>query len=327
VGQRLAGLDGLRALSIGLVVAMHFSLTGTLAYPLNPAHLGRQGVCLFFVLSGFLITRVLLEGGALLRFYQRRALRIFPAFYFYLTTVLLLQAMAVYTIAPLSMVAAATYWMNWYPYGREWPLQHTWSLAVEEQFYLSWPLALRVLGPARAFPFLVGVLALWPLQRWLRSGHWGHPSTQEALFAATYDSIIWGCLAALVCHRGSLRLPFPWLPALLLGSLLAIPEGFPTVLIPPARGLALAWGVAWICQNQGHALVRGLELAPLVWLGQRSYSLYLWHLLFCDPRWGPRLGGPLALGLALLASELSYVWLERPVLAWRNRRWPAVDVE
>lgn len=149
---RIPSLDGLRAISIVMVLVAHAS--GTRLFPVpasagNLLGLGEFGVHVFFVISGFLITGLLLDELArtnrvdLRRFYLRRALRIFPPYYTYLAVVFLLALAGALQLAPRDMAHGLTYTSNYYP-ARSWFLGHTWSLSVEEQFYLLWPAVLML---------------------------------------------------------------------------------------------------------------------------------------------------------------------------------------
>jgi len=168
---RLHSLDGLRALSILLVLVGH--VAGTVNAPewLTPLHnLGNFGVKIFFVISGFLITLLLLEelgvsGRIDLRgFYLRRCCRIFPAFYFFIGCIVLANAGGYIELYPNDVLHAATFTMN-YHHDRAWALNHTWSLAVEEQFYLLWPLLLMLLGIGRALVCAAVLVIAAPLIR------------------------------------------------------------------------------------------------------------------------------------------------------------------
>ena len=324
-GVRIAGLDGLRAWAIALVLGQHLHMGGWINR-FQP-DLGRLGVALFFALSGYLITGILCDSTpSLARFYWRRSLRIFPAFYAYWCLLLGLALLGWQQVNPLAMLAAATYWINWLPGVRGWTLQHLWSLAIEEQFYLLWPLVLRLAGRKGA-EWLIGAALLgWPLQRWWRRGNWGHPDLEEALFSVTYDALLWGCLLALWQRQNGNRWfrlatapKMGWIPWLAVLALYAHWIQPPAVLVPYLRNACLAWIVAWVAGNPGHGLTQVLHLGPLRWLGTRSYSLYLWHPLFMLPILQRYYEWPQALGLSLVVAELSYRWIERPVLAWRNR--------
>ena len=153
---RLHSLDGLRAVSIVLVLVGHVAGTVNAPAILTPLHnLGNFGVKIFFVISGFLITLLLLDelrrrGKIDMRgFYLRRCFRIFPAFYFFIACMMIAHAGGYLELFPGDLLHAATFTMN-YHHDRAWALNHTWSLAVEEQFYLLWPLLLLLLGTRRA---------------------------------------------------------------------------------------------------------------------------------------------------------------------------------
>ena len=311
---RLAGFDGLRAIALFSTVWMHLVLSSALTTTL-PLSLGRQGVALFFALSGFLITRSLLEDGSLGRFYWKRALKILPSLYLYLGVVAILRGAGVYLVPLGSLAAAATCWINWYPDYRGWPLEHIWSLGVEEQFYLVWPLILCATGSGRAIGLVVTVLLGWPVQRWLRQGHFSHPSVDDALFSVTFDTILWGCLAGLVLNRwpalvGRLVSSWSGLAAAGLLSLCYLGSAWvPPGIVPQVRGLAFGWLFLWLEQHPNGSGARLLNWRPLAWLGRRSYSIYLWHILFCDIRMVQLFGltGSLLLGLGISCAAYALV--------------------
>jgi peptidoglycan/LPS O-acetylase OafA/YrhL len=155
--DRIPTLDGFRAISIGLVALYH--LFRTRGFPSPPVlapwmrWLGELGVRVFFVISGYLITGLLLRELratgkiAIGRFYFRRALRLFPAFYAFLLVVAVLEGAGVIALNPGDLRSAATYTMNYHA-NPSWWLIHCWSLSVEEQFYLVWPATLALLGHA-----------------------------------------------------------------------------------------------------------------------------------------------------------------------------------
>jgi len=172
-GGRIPSLDGLRAISIVLVLVGH--LAGTHGFPLTAAMgnrfaLAEIGVHVFFVISGFLITGLLLDEFAktdrirLGRFYFRRTLRIFPPYYVFIAALLAAQALSLIRLAPGDAFHAVSYTSN-YDASRSWWVGHTWSLSVEEQFYLLWPATLVLLGVRRAVAISAAVVAVTPLVR------------------------------------------------------------------------------------------------------------------------------------------------------------------
>jgi peptidoglycan/LPS O-acetylase OafA/YrhL len=165
-------LDGLRAVAVSLVLYAHF-------FAADGSHWGHIGVRLFFVLSGFLITRLLLEARAddrfeattaLQSFYARRALRIFPPYFAVLVFVWLISLESSKTVLAWHALYLSNFWYalqnEWTP----WFLCHTWSLSIEEQFYIVWPLIILI-APRRSIARIcVGVILCsvayrfyWPL--------------------------------------------------------------------------------------------------------------------------------------------------------------------
>ena len=172
--RNIPSLDGLRAVSVLMVIAAH--MNGSLArlIPFVPFWIylgwGALGVQTFFVISGFLITHLLLKelnaSGtiSLKHFYFRRALRIFPPFYVYMAVALALT-LAGWAAGNLrAFLVAGTYTWNYLGGGSEL-LEHTWSLSLEEQFYLLWPAALLFLGTRKSIKLAVWVILLSPLSR------------------------------------------------------------------------------------------------------------------------------------------------------------------
>ncbi len=159
--QRIPSLDGLRALSIFLVLALHslqrLDLTHHVPWFWLGIFNGATGVFIFFVISGYLITSLLLRehektGSISLRgFYFRRAMRILPPLYLYVGFLLLLGWAGRLAIYKLDIISSLFFFHD-YALSRMWTLEHFWTLSIEEQFYLIWPLllllCLRIPGPA-----------------------------------------------------------------------------------------------------------------------------------------------------------------------------------
>ncbi|NUS23844.1 MAG: acyltransferase [Streptomyces sp.] len=348
---RVGALDGLRTLAVALVVVYHVD------HSLVPG--GSIAVDVFFTLSGFVITRLLLAEYsrtgtlALLPFYRRRWLRLVPA-------LLAVCAVCVVLATTTSLWSfdgsweavglAATFLTNVFraadsgAYGG--PLAHTWSLGVEEQFYLLWPLLLLcLLRRLRPRTVLVCTAALCVLPFLWRCVLW-HPDAVHRIYNGTdtrADELLAGALVAVVLARlrpddprlGLLRV---WtgrlsFPALALLALVAWKV--------PVTGNAGSWTALWYTAGilavatVSATLIAGLELrpdsplsrllglAPLAWIGRNlSYGIYLWHypvvrlLASLDVKDG-LLTGTVVLTLAM--ALLSYYLVERPFLR-RARR-------
>jgi glycosyltransferase involved in cell wall biosynthesis/peptidoglycan/LPS O-acetylase OafA/YrhL len=203
--EHLPSLDGLRAISISLVLLGHLNGTrGFATFDLGIGNYAQLGVFVFFVISGFLITRLMLlehikNGRVSLKlFYERRALRLFPASYAFIGIVSLLTLAGIFHLRPTDLWHAATYTVNFLP-NRGKQIGHLWSLSVEEQFYMIWPLTFVLLGPKRARWAILGVILLGPVAR---SCDWlflrGTPYHDLEMFPMVADSLAMGCLLAKV---------------------------------------------------------------------------------------------------------------------------------
>lgn len=354
---QLPGLDGLRALSVLAVLLYHADLEAVRG--------GFLGVEVFFVLSGFLITSLLLlefqrTGGIdLKRFWLRRARRLLPALYLFL-----IGAFAfAWTLAPDALPrlrselwAALLYVTNWqlalqqlsYFESLQRPslLIHLWSLAVEEQFYVLWPLlllgGLRRLGPGPTFRLMVAGIVVTTLAMALQYDA-GRDADNSAIYMRTDTRA-----AGLLVGAALAWLWRPWLPGVdpsarlrrtldvagvfALGGLLLLFSridgqgpllyrgGF--LLTSTCTAVVLAALV-----TPGSRLAAPLEAPVLRWIGLRSYALYLWHWpVFQVTR--PRLDVlldplplfALRLFVSLVLADLSYRWVENPI---RQRRFVA----
>ena len=340
--SRLPCLDGLRAVSIVLVLVPHANGTRGLGMidALTVFDWGRLGVRVFFVISGFLITSLLLSERqrhgriAIGSFYLRRAYRILPAFFAYVGFIAALATAGVLVLAPGDLAHAVTFTTNFHaPHARSWWLGHLWSISVEEQFYLLWPAVLVVAGAAGGLRAALGAVLLAPVLRiaiWIFAPGW-RDYLDEA-FPTIVDAIATGCV--LACAR-------EWLWANRWYRRIATGPG---VAIALAVGIAAAWvprvsfelalgqtltniGVVlaldWCVRNPTSAVGKVLEARPLVWLGTLSYSLYLWQQAFLNRHstsWISRF--PTNLALVLVAATASHYLIERPFLTLRERRRP-----
>ena len=344
---RLPSLDGMRALAIVLVVVGH----GLGSIPVPPALVrlvspvvrnGHLGVSLFFSLSGYLITYLLLRERAqhgaisLTAFYARRVLRIFPAAYAYIATVAVLASLGVVNVKWPELLQAAFYVWNYSFSQSAWYLSHFWSLCLEEQFYLLWPAFLAFTGRSRAVAGAVVVIVLMPLARMATYFSWPSARGHILIMAHTaLDAMMYGCLAALLeddpRFRRAVAALFRWRVhvATLVFLLVVSPllrMRFRGIYELPVDGSLNSAGctllMLWALQHPRGRVGAWLNSAALVHLGTISYSLYIWQQLFLAP---PRLALPW-IGVfpvneicALAAAEFSYWVIERPFLRLKGR--------
>jgi peptidoglycan/LPS O-acetylase OafA/YrhL len=341
VSGRLAELDGLRGLAALAVVLYHVDDRW--------CPLGWAAVDVFFVLSGFLITRIILKSADephfLSRFYLRRGLRIWPIYYLTLVGLMLVNRLLPTRCNWSGLWYALTYTQNLPLYwGGRNPvfhpsIRHTWTLAIEEQFYLVWPAIVLLLGRQRLVPLALAALMASCLFR-LSGG-------SMFLLAGRLDGLaLGGLLAALLSRAANTRdrLAMPRLCALVLaGSVIGLialgvtrhleihaPGLWPGLLILLVN-LAAFGGVGLLVQFAGSGWLVPLRLRPLRLVGQMSYGLYLYHGVVLAVSVGslrlPRSSAmpPFRLSLTLLGilvlTMLSWYGLERPLLALKER-WP-----
>ena len=346
-------LDGWRAVAIALVLMGHASdeiarAASALGIQIHlPHELGLLGVQIFFALSGYLITTNLLEeeasGGnvSLGSFYLRRVFRILPAACVFLLAVALLTAVDVLDVTPWRWFATLFLLSNYTAAPGNWYLGHFWSLAIEEHFYLFWPLAFATLARnGRRLAFCLGAvlaIAVWRAVAFKYHLTW----TSAAVFWGRTDLQVDGilCGVALAVAR---RLPRA---RTVLDGLLSRPAALPILLLLVVfldMGAQLGWKSMMASISLRNALLpllilstvlrpggvvgRVLETSAFRWLGKVSYSLYLWQQLFlvADPSLAPRLGPlqsfPVGLVASLACAWASFSLVERPLIAW-GRRW------
>jgi peptidoglycan/LPS O-acetylase OafA/YrhL len=315
--MRLPELDGVRGLAILLVLIGHLF---NFVMPEGAA----VGVSLFFALSGYLITGILVRehratGEISLRnFYWRRARRLLPPLVLFLGTFAMAAAAIGWSPrqvaqATLPVLFYSANWSGAAGWGVGHHMDHTWSLAVEEQFYIGWPLILPlvlILG-RRAWMACVALALLVIGARYMAIHALGLPSDPIHTLLR-YDEIMLGCALALAGWR------FPvWAGVVALSGLLYICTQSGVRLAHGNAGYILI-AVLCTCVVAGAAALRTLfSVAPLRHLGRISYSVYLWHF----PIWVVT-GNPwITLAASLLIAELSWRLLERPILEGRMFRW------
>ena len=332
----MPSLDGLRALSICLVLLGHLSGTrGFGRLDLGIGDYARLGVVVFFVISGFLITRLMVSEHAkrgrvsLKLFYARRALRLFPAAYAFIACVCLLWWAGVVHLQARDIWHAVTYTVNYLP-GRSWQIGHLWSLSVEEQFYLIWPCTFVLLGSRRAGWVAAGVILFGPVAR---SCSWlflrGTPYYDLEMFPMVADSLAMGCLLAkiggwLEGKTWYLQLFRPAYSAGLVVLILALNRysGYTVVGVFGASVInaSLAVLIHRSVYCSGDWFGRVLNWKPVAFVGVLSYSLYLWQQLFLNRNSFAWVNAfPQNLGFAVAAALGSYFLLEKPLLRLRHR--------
>lgn len=334
--RSIPGLDGLRAISILCVMVSHTRNVGGewLPEPIRDA-LGRMGVQVFFVISGFLITTLLLREHAksgrigLKNFYIRRAFRILPAFLVFMGTAALLAWGGVIAYLPRDYARAFTFTSNFGPPFQVFDVGHTWSLSTEEQFYLVWPFLLVCLG----FVYSKWVAALFAVFSVIRLLAFKvSPHMNEAYWSWLpngVDGIAMGCLLAGLHQRLAER---RWFQVLRSSPVNWVFWAIPVLTILIAANLklyfmmgfvsnvALAFIIARTIEPRGQWIDSLLNHRALTFVGVLSYSLYLWQQLFLGhERHGLMFAFPLNWVVAVACALASYYVVERPILRWRKR--------
>ncbi|HEX3720918.1 MAG TPA: acyltransferase [Verrucomicrobiae bacterium] len=331
-------MNGLRAISILLVISCHANICYQFVGSKSPLSLcadGRFGVGVFFVISGFLITTLLLreeeENGriSIKKFYLRRAFRILPAYYAVLLAYAVLQWASVLRISLASWMTALTYTSVFYPGG--WETAHFWSLSTEEIFYLAWPF-IFVMSPKFRKSFSILVVAYYLV---LRLAQAIFPAIEMGSLAG--DAIMWGCIFALwheeilgaltrAINRCRALACLPFLMIFLLklaGNIQSNSLAFR--IVNGAMGTTVGT-VADVCI--GLIILFSIHFTHNFWfaflnfkwvsrVGILSYSLYLWQELFFVPSLGILSVFPINFLCMFIVAALSYWLIEKPFLRFR----------
>lgn len=349
--RHIKGIDGLRA----------FAVLGVLLYHQHvpKSGLGWSGVQLFFVISGFLITRILLDtkeaSNYFSSFYARRVLRIFPIYYLTLIFLVIVDAVhgrplsdvPYYFLYLQNHILAATQFNPKAP----WFLYHTWSLAVEEQFYLLWPLVVWITPRQRLIQICAALMVIAPATRlvmFLVSKNVYYPAflllpQADALAAGALlaclpvanrralvrASAIAGAagLAAFMATLGYDALAWP-------KTYLVAPSGVLLHTVLALLFLSVVGGVAGLSDG---AILRALEFGPLRGIGRISYGVYMYHTLvfgyaltysdrmlsrlkmmkLSDVHWSLR--APLLIALTIGVAAISWRVIESPINSLKRR--------
>ena len=339
----IPGLDGLRALSVLIVIIAHMGFEHIVP--------GGFGVTMFFFISGFLITRLLLAESetkgkvGLQAFYTRRIIRLYPALLFMIyVTACLYMILGYGAPAPIEMAAGVGYFTNIFQVvtrmGGDLPFMpwtHLWSLAVEEHFYLAFPLLVVLFrknwrGLAKT---LVGVIigaALW--RTYILFGtNLPAADYNYMMTDARIDSLAWGCLLSVILHINRSAFSMKHLIGLLpfgaaLGGLalsfLIRDEAFRYTLRFTVQGASIFVLILnlyyWRALSFTFAI---LDWKPLAWVGSISYALYLWHVPILD-LFMRGFGDSLAVRAAAVAlsfgiAAFSFYYVEKPFIALRRK--------
>lgn len=345
--KRLPSLDGLRAFSVLMVLSSHATRTSGFPDWLKPyaGYLwnGELGVSIFFVISGFLITWLLLAEKRcsskidLIAFYKRRTLRIFPVLYTFLFTVLILSHWVYRDFNFAEWLSAATFTRNYFQ--GYWTLGHLWSISVEEQFYLLWPFALIVLKTEKRL--LIAATTVIVLVPFIRIGIYLSPWRWVGSYAifTHVDSLMYGCLLAVLAsnnrlncmltvfrqHRRKAQLS---LIALIYGVWMLPMHGLLGFLTVPfgatLQGAAIAGLIASVVLVEEGTLYRLLNLRLIAAIGTISYSLYIWQQLILYPAnypdgilWWRTF--PSNIILVFVVGSISYILIEKTFLKIKQK--------
>ena len=317
--KRIPSLDGVRAIAISMVVMghwfesqYHWAIAG--AY----ASLGRR---IFFVLSGYLITMLLMKQYGksstirLREFYVRRAYRILPGALAFMLPVF---AIFWHELQWYHMAAAVLYVVN-FDFGHPWFLGHLWSISVQEQFYFLWPWVIKRWYRLRvAIP--LAAIAFAPAYR-VACHFAGLHGKADETFPAVADILAIGCLLAIF----ETRLPTirRWwalammLPVVLVPIYMGVLRFHTTALLLIVLWPAMHLSIAGLLLHVVRTPYRILNVEPVMWLGRISYGLYLWQQLFA---FGEQRRPWYFMLIAVGVAAASYYLIEQPMLRVRERR-------
>jgi peptidoglycan/LPS O-acetylase OafA/YrhL len=323
-------LDGIRALSIIIVVLFHCRV------PWGDG--GYMGVDIFFVLSGYLITSMLaaehrqggIEVGA---FYARRALRLYPTLLLLLLTYVALAPILWPTEDRWLAAAIAGFYATDYAlalWGIGSALGHTWSLGVEEKFYLLWPLLLPLLlRTRRPIAWLLTAFLVATAWRYFVALKWGWEQAYFR-FDTHMSGILIGAVAALACLKISRTTVMIACAALATAVCVPIIETSSrgVSIVGVTLGITLAEISAFVLVRYAaeHGKAKFLASRPMAYVGRLSYGIYLWHfplvLLLRDVHslpWWITFSATLVFSVTMAAICLH--WVDIPIRRWRERKW------
>ena len=345
--HRIHGLDGLRAIAVLLVVLAHLGAFNALRtsglMSAGAAEISDVGVHLFFVLSGFLITTRLIhehrQNGkiSLWNFYFNRACRILPVYFLMVTLVLIAEIMGSTLTGPTAFAMTYPFLSNFIPRAEYSAIiGHTWSLAVEEHFYIIWPLlflAYYTHQRRRLFQMVLAFSAAAIALRVMLSV----TDLNQKFFIYRWTitaggSIGFGCVMAMLLTSDSWRERSARIVGGRMGIVIALALTLHSVFVQipiawsiPVRAVGAAILIGWVYLNQRSIAVRLLEFRPIQYIGMISYGIYMWQGFFLST--GPNRGAAqtwppnqaIGLLLLILIAPLSYHFFEKPFLRAKKR--------
>jgi peptidoglycan/LPS O-acetylase OafA/YrhL len=336
--QRVPSLDGLRTYSVAFVIFDHLCISGALPLHQNWIDFGNLGVRIFFVISGFIITRLLLDelrlsgSISLKNFYIRRFFRIVPIWACFVSVILFILWRRHAFPDRNTLLALFTFNVDYFrPAATD--LQHLWSLSVEEKFYLLWPFTLLAAGRRNATRIALAVVLIVPIIRLFGAMHGS--SYEELLwrFQNIADAIASGCLLAFAWERSenrvslkfARRLASPDITILACVGILGIAAcarlGPIYYLVGPTiLNLLVATVIYGTVTNSNSFLGIFLNKVPMQRLGLWSYGIYLWQQPFILHR---KLGVvgifPINVVVLMLVSMAGYYFIERKAQLFGRR--------
>jgi peptidoglycan/LPS O-acetylase OafA/YrhL len=339
---RVPSLDGLRCVSILLVLFAHMGENGFFRFPIPLGvyeTIGAIGVDVFFVISGFLITLLLIREQqrtdriSLPAFYSRRCLRILPAYVTFLLCVFALASFGFLHPSRWDWIGMLTYTANFVRHPSELRVGHLWSLSLEEHFYLFWPAVLILVGLARARWVLLAIVGATPFVRLFISHYLSKWLDIDFCTFARMDTIAVGCLLAFAAQEPAYRARLKHLLldkrfyalgllALLVASVgLGQISGKYTILLEEVVNSVVLGLLVWFCVNTEGTTARVLNTKTFVFIGTLSYSIYIWQQLFLQSWHDMSMPARCLVYLIAVAaaSAGSYFLIERPFLQMKSR--------
>ena len=346
---RIRGLDGIRAYAVVMVVVTHLHIFIEWYNNNSPMYSlvwGANGVIIFFILSGFLITHLLFieyeKTGTvnIKQFIIRRGLRIFPAFYLFILALFILGLFIETNTTPKQLFMAAIYWFNHTPRSEyNSILGHTWSLAVEEHFYIIWPLIFLLLSKVKARGLSISmalIVMIYSLQI-LQNHLYVETNLNQTFLLDRWTSsaaiyLLSGCLGASFLHtKYWMKIHNMQMVSVILSVLFVVGFGVDFWFEGDYR-IAKYWRIAgilsailWVYINQDSKLVQILEFSPIKYIGIVSYGIYLWQGFYLSTgpyRWAGQewpLDPTIGLILLCITVPLSYHLFEMKFLKLKER--------